>query len=617
MSYIFNGNLCGNLCPDCSEPLYGAEVRLYRLPEIDQDENEKKDIRKATSNPKYTLRILEGGEIEEKEDRLLGKGKMGEDGSFDVPISDKKDYNEEAFEIDVYLESVPGRVSEEKAEPVQIHVTTHQPVWRQREEGSITHWEYCLPQRFWCAVRVRFDAWVVCGTVTSCESELPLSGLEVTAFDADWVEDDALGTAVTDGSGHFRIDYSAAAFRQTPLSPLINVELIGGPDIYFRIESDGSPVLKEERSRGRQADREDSGPCLCVDLCVPIGEEPPVEDPWFTHVGDFHILSDIDHATGRTQHAVLGHGGPDYGFFGNLTLYGFCPKVSPPDSSNPMRYRFVYEDLDNDPGNEIPVTGNLVAPIKVGSRLIQWDLDGSGPDWVFQSIILKKSGATPDPTPTPSVPPGTPWGPVPEHVIVPDSEGWVEVDQDALDGGFATLMKLRTGHIHSPPAAPHDGAGNSVSDPKSGMPVKLIFEAEPISGGPPSFRDELPRLYINNWGEVRQLDLQQFQTSGSSCTPITSDLDILYTVDHELLESWSLTIKSAAFSPQDDLPAPYSNPIRSGSTPRGDADTVHLDVSDNSKWPSCSYKVWLTTQRALTNGEHDDDGDSTLLTFCK
>jgi len=611
MAYLFTGKLFAYLCPNCPEDLSNVTIRLYRLPE------DKPAAALATANPKDTFVIHDPEEIEGRSEYLLAEGKTDDQGEFKITLGEKQDYNGGPFEVDIYLEQVPGGKSDKKQEPVQFTITTLQPQWRQREKDYLAYWKYGIPQRFWCGIRSRFSAWVICGIVTTCETKLPLAGLTVKAFDADWLQDDPLGSAVTDGAGKFRIDYTTTDFRKTPFSPLINLELIGGPDIYFHIDSGGSSVLEEPRSRGRDPDRENVGPCFCVSLCVEVEAQPPVDDPWFTHVGDFHILSDIDSTTGKTNKAIFGHGGPDYGFFGNLKFFGYCPKIYPPSTGVPMRYRFLYEDIVNTPGTEVPIQGGLVAPVKVGSRLIQWDLDGSGVQWTFQSIYVAGSGATPDPTPTPAVPPGTPWGPVPAHVIVPDGNGWVTVDQNALDGGFMILLGLRSTKLQPVAIAPGDGAGNPVSDPKNGLAVKIIYEAEPVAGGPPTFRDELPKLLINNWVEVRQLDLLQFQTGGSSCTPLTSDLDIKYTVDHELMAAWNLTIKSAAFSPPDNLPAPYSNPIRSGNTPRGDDDTVHLDISDSTKWPSCSYKVWLTTRRALTDGEDDDDGDSSLVTFCK
>ena len=62
---------------------------------------------------------------------------------------------------------------------------------------------------------------------------------------------------------------------------------------------------------------------FCIRVCPPI-----FNHPWFTHVGDFDILSDFNPATGLTN-TSHGHGGPDYGFFGGLSLRGFCRSTSP------------------------------------------------------------------------------------------------------------------------------------------------------------------------------------------------------------------------------------------------------------------------------------------------
>ncbi len=114
-------------------------------------------------------------------------------------------------------------------------------------------------------------------------------------------------------------------------------------------------------------------------------------------------------------------------------------------------------------------------------------------------------------------------------------------------------------------------------------------------------------LHVNNWAEVRQLNLQQFLDPGvTGCTPLTTALDILYTADHEQIASWQLSITTAA-----PVAIP---PLPGGTTPRGGHGTEHLNIA---AWPPCSYTVHLTTRRALTNGETDDDADTTRVTFCK
>src|SRR5215831_12242340 len=154
-------------------------------------------------------------------------------------------------------------------------------------------------------------------------------------------QDDPLGSGLTDASGHFRIDYSGADFRK---GTFINVELFGGPDVYFRVETVGRDVvLAEPPSEGRAPGRENIGPCFCVGLC--IDQPPVVRHAWFTRVGDFNIYSDMDAGTGLTVSAQPfgfpgAHGGPGFGFWSSMKLVGDCPTTHP-SGGQPMRYRFT------------------------------------------------------------------------------------------------------------------------------------------------------------------------------------------------------------------------------------------------------------------------------------
>jgi hypothetical protein len=325
----------------------------------------------------------------------------------------------------------------------------------------------------------------------------------------------------------------------------------------------------------------------------------PVQRPWFTHVGDFHIYADIDSGTGRTNKAMLGHGGPDYGFFSCLELRGFCPQGSPDPShlGEAMAYRFVYE-LG---GARTPITAGLVCDKIVGSRQILWDSDGTGLKPTFQTIIIS---GVPQPPP-PSGPPAPP----PPHVINPDADGWVIVDPLALGGAFnGALMGFAS------PAAVPGGAANPgvaagvevTANQRNGEVVSIVFEATRVSTLPtttPDFSNSLPRCHINNWDEARLLDILQFHSGGGDpCSPLSTDLDIEYTVDHELIAEWFVTIETAASIPSLTLP-PISNPPAENVTPRGGYGTHHEDIST---WPSCSYAVRLHTRRRLTTGLIDD-----------
>lgn len=595
--YLFKGRLCGLICDDCPEPLAGAKLRLYR-PSQTQDV-----VSLAAAQPKDTLTLLDDAQIAEKSARLLAEVDIGSDGDFEVALDPREKYDGGAFEIDIYCGNVPRQKPPRvPPKPRQFTVTTLQPQWRERDNALVAAWTYCIPFRWWCWFRGLFGAWTICGKVTVCGKKIPVSGAKVSAFDADWLADDALGSAITDGTGKFRIDYDAADFKRTPFSPLINLEWTGGPDLYFKIESAGTALLAETQARGRQPDRENVGPCFCVSLCVDVEQQPPFDNPLFTHVGDFHIYGDISNASGLTSVAVLGHGGPGFGFFGATKLRGYCPKQI---GGAPARYRFLYEDLAN-PGL-LPITGALVSPVLVGARLILWDTFGTGLAWTFQSIYIQGAGATVDPTPTPALPPGTPWGSPPAHIVVPDANGWIAVDQNGLDDGFyGPLVRFNTTAVQAALDAPGNGAGNAVASPKNGLNLRIVYEAAPV-GGAVAFSNALDRIHINNWIEVHLLDLQEFSGGGMPCSKITNAINIQYTVDHELTAGWSIGISSAAAFP----PPP---PLPSGNAPRGGNGTHFVDVS---AWPNCAYKVVLGTVRRLTDGENDDSGRTVERIFCK
>lgn len=610
MSYVLKGNLCGFVCDECQEPLGGLTVRLY------PSRHAEAVAAAAVANAKDTFVLLSDEEASTKTGGLLGEGVIDEAGNFAVEIV-AEGYAGEAFDVDIYCGTVPHRRPTRKPPaPLQFSLTTLAPQWRGEEGAFTAAWSYCIPSRLWCAVRARFGAWVICGRVVTCDTGVPLAGVTVSAFDADWLQDDSLGSAVTAGDGRFRIDYLTADFEKTPFSPVLNVELTPGPDLYFRIVSAGGTVLLDEHQvQGRAAGRENVGHCFCVELCAEE-EAPPFDSPWFTHIGDFDVLADISTASGLTTVSRFGHGGPGFGFTGNLKLKGFCPKTRAGSPGLAMRYRFLFVHPAT-PGTEVPITGpSLVAPVVVGARLIKWDQFGTGLAWTPQTIVVAGSGATPDPTPTPVVPPGTPWGSVPDHVIAPDADGWVAVDKNALDDGFyGPLVRLVSAAAvpGGSPLDPGDGAGVAPVGAKNGVAVKLIFEARPINAAEPlTARQEVPKVLLNNWGREQLLDLTEFHGPGATgCTPLTSSLDIAFSVDQELLANYDVSVTSAAFGLG---PPPNPSPIRAGTGPRGHVETVPVNIA---AWRACSYTVSLSARSSLTDGETDDSGSTVSVTFCK
>jgi hypothetical protein len=617
MKYLFHGSLTGLLCGSCSESLAHVTVRLYRV------SRERPASALAVADPKDTFRLLDDSAIEAKRPLLIAETTTDAAGAFRFELG--KEYDGGPFEVDVWCETVPGRKPTRRPPPpLQFSITTLQPLWRERKDGYAWNWAYTIPSKYWCAIRGRFQAWVICGRVVDCDAKLPIPGLRVFALDRDWLQDDALGSGLTDAAGHFRIDYTDDDFSKTIFGGLRLELLTPGPDVYFRIESGtGVVLLKEAPDAGRAPGRENVPHCFCAgDLCVLNTQNPqdPTQKPWFTSVGKLDVFADID-AAGKVKQSRLGIGGPGWGFFGALELGGFCPKVAPGVPGSRMRYRFRVEH-PSAPGVKQPITGSRLAPVRVGSRIVQWDTDGQGLQAVAQAVYVAASAAevgadatTATPPPPPAVPPATPWGPPPPHVIVPDSvEGWIEVDQQMLDGGFfGVLLGFRSETVVPGGAAPSNGAGNAVApaNQRHGIAIQLHFEAETASGGSYQLIQAPVTLYVNNWPAVRLLGLQQFVTGGSgACTGITGMLDILYTVDHEFLsDDWRLSITSASPS----APGQVIPPAPAGTTPRGHAGTRSFDIS---AWQHCSYLVQLHTRRNLTTGVANDSNELSLLTFC-
>ena len=342
---------------------------------------------------------------------------------------------------------------------------------------------------------------------------------------------------------------------------------------------------------------------FCKLVCVNVDYHP-----WFTHIGDFSITGDISPATGRTVGPRGGHGGPDYGFYGDLSLRGFCPKKDPAHPAEPMAYRFLFQPAGA--ATPTPIGPGLISEVLVGTRYCFWN----GNPNTLQTVRIRGFGTTSPTPPTPSADP-TP----PDHFIVPDAQGWVPVDQAALDDAFSGyLMGFSSSLGVVPNGAPPISvqAGTEVTaDQQNGVDCAIIFQATRVStiaavngGAAPDYTNQISKVHINNWGQVALLNLLQFHTPGATpCSPLSTDLDIEYTVDHALIAAWSITLTTAA--PGVSLTSPPPPP----STTRGGFGTHHEDISG---WPTCSYTVKLLTRRRLTTGLTDDPTAEKPMTFC-
>jgi hypothetical protein len=305
-------------------------------------------------------------------------------------------------------------------------------------------------------------------------------------------------------------------------------------------------------------------------------------------------------------------GGPNFAFYDCLELRGFCPSTSPVFLGVAMRYRFTTDD-GSGVGQPEPITGDRVCSVDAGTRLIDWpqNLAGvAGPALVatFQPVTIAGSAAA-DPIPPA---PGDPWVGPTAHTIVPDSDGWVTVDPNAIGGGFQVLMGFESTKVVPGGPAPDNGAGNAVASPKGGKDLAINFEATRVGIATVDYHNGLDKIHINNWTEVNKLWLAEFGTD--CCTPIDATLSVQFTADHEEMDSgaWSLSITSCSKSaPGDITPLVSSGGVT--VSPRGGFGEI---VEDTSGWLPCSYTVTLATRPGLTTGLIDRGVWDNPLTFC-
>jgi hypothetical protein len=197
---------------------------------------------------------------------------------------------------------------------------------------------------------------------------------------------------------------------------------------------------------------------------------------------------------------------------------------------------------------------------------------------------------------------------------------------DATNQGFSgPLLRLNSSALAPGGAAPGSGAGNPVvgANQKSGLDFEIIYEAEPVAGASatgPLLSNSLARIHINNWFEVAEFTLDQFTALGATpCSGITNAVDLRYTMDHELVHNWGLSLSTSAAIPggTPTLPPLGVLPLPPGQfeSARGGHGVHHLDTTT---WPQCAYAVIFSRRLKLTDGEIDDSGRSPMVAvFCK
>jgi len=612
MNYIIKGNLRGLLCSDCELPVAGTSVKVYR------PSDQQNETRLAVADPKQTFHQVTDEELKAKERLFITQTDVQENGDFTIEIDGgKSGYEGGSIDVDWYCGNVPFKIPLPKKDPVlQFHITTLQPLYKSSQENAqYARFDYKIDSKWFCRILTLLDIWVVCGYVNDCETQKPIPGVKVFAYDVDLLQDDYLGNAYTDNNGKFTIVYPGDNFRKT-LLPWLNVEWPAGPDYYFRVESSsGTVLLAEDRTRGRQNDRHNANNCFCVKLCIKGGGIITSDTPWFTSVGNFSITSDID-GGGKTLISKFGAGGTGYGFFGSVKLGGYATKKVPTAPASPLYYRFLFS-TDNVNFSPVTTAQMEATALKVATRQITWNGTTA-----FQDVVIdiNQPASVPDSVPADNYP-----NPIPDHVLHPDANGWVRVDQPALDNGFyGSLFYLNTTTIiggGDASAGLTPGLDVPVASQKNGKMLYIKFQTtdDPANPASPNLNTQslIGKIYVNNWNEVNLLKLEElFSGGGSGCTPVSGAAHADYTVDHELIASWQLGVWSNATGNVSGLPG--------GTIPRGEAKKFNLAAPvpfvltpPFSAWPSCAYSLTLTTYRKLTTGESNDWAKTNQVIFCK
>ena len=610
MKYIFRGKLCGFICAECREPLSNVKVRIYRV------EDRENITANAVANAKETFAVVDEEALKAKKSRLIAETGTDEDGNFEFKLGEKQKYNGEAFEVDVYCETVPNlKTGKNPPSPVQFSITTLQPRWRQTENEFLFVYDYCIPFRYWCAIRARFGAWTICGRLRTCaEPKTPISGATVRAFDADWWQDDPLGSAITDSAGRFRIYYTTADFRVTPFSPFINVEFASGPDVYFKAELGGNTIINETQADGRQPGRENIGHCFCVELCTDEIQPTDVENiPHWQQVEifDIHPFPSVS-ATGFSAEGYAGGAANSFVFGGTVALKGNCPLRNVAAPANSLEYRFQIGEWTwlggaDDPGSLPTVPPAGLSPVtQITTTLVGYVFYTNGlglPD--SARVNIDSTDLQPN--------------------------GWIKVDGkpvtvDMRDGTTAVvnvnnLNFLRTFDLFNlnspavtsahpaklPGGLPIADAGRAINTNER-EPVRryrLMFEVRDASTLTTVATDTLDSIVLDNSPVIAALDLEELRTN--ACNPVSAgQIHILYTVDHPHLRSFSLGVSNnnGGVHPPPALPSgsflpppPLSNLLFRGGAggphQSGGNGGFTVDISAD---PPCAYRVVLSWQ---------------------
>lgn len=634
MIYRLKGKLFTAICDAHENAIAHTKVRLYNLED---------DINAATAytsaQSKELIQVFEAKEIKNRKTLLIAETTTDANGNYEFEFDDKKaNYSGGAFAVSLFYEKLPDYGQGDTSAPknfstFEVLIDVIHPKWRETNKGLEAGWTFKLTSRVWCYILTRLDIWVICGTLTNCKSQQPLSGIEVIAMDDDIITDDRLGSAITNSNGQFCIFYRSNDFKKTFLSPWINIETTpifsfdNGPDVYFKFAVSGFEVFAESPSEAQKPSRKNVGNCLCVNLCINKEVEPQQDPPaLFYQIGynrKYHPVFEIDPATGRTT-GKLETSWNDHAFYNTLDLRG---SLSQTLNGQPVEYKFQYAKV-NDPSIQIDSPGlvwNDVVAGQIAKTEIATQTTQIFPVPKHNSF---KIGGTTSPTAYGN-----------EIEVKFTADGWIEVPQ--YTGGFAfsfngSLIKLisnslvlndtidvagmKPGETSVLPApSPSDSLqknnyfilrmlkreqGNAATEIQAGFSRALaifntVYQNVPQGGSwLPSASNELG---------IASVDLQEL--IGGGCNKILDEIHVKYTAANPNLGAVSLSFSGQGATNSFD-PIVFPSP---GEEAYGTASYL----GDFGKLKPCAYEIRLNAQLKLTDGEDHHQGIWDRVLFCR
>ncbi len=605
------GYLYGAVCGDLRvwDRIPGA--RVIAVPSDRNEETVDSLARPNRDARKSVVHDIDEERFKGEAEGAIMRGETDADGAF---CFENQSYDGGLIDVYVCIDRIPAPTLEKDDvridEPCYLFMGTYRPF----KSGESWYLVMVVPTVIWCRIRRKADLWVIVGRVTPCEdNSVGLAGLTVTAKDVDLVQHDVLGSGNTNPSGIFRIDYHGSKFRQ---GTWLDVELFGGPDVFFEIkDSDGDLVLDEPSLRGRLPGRCDRGPCFCVHLCVevPVPTDPRTPTVW-TKVGNAFTIPDS--ASLHSFDADGYAGAPKYAFRGSIRMLGTAPSVS--TAGNPIEYRFLVSDTTTPNGGPAPADANfsrivgagpvadvnLFASTEIGQVVnpstfewvdidaIQADLDGDG--WLDVNTSIARTFAA-HPVLTPADIPSFQWS-----------------DGDAL-------MAINTHAMTSEPNVP-GGAG----DPGDAVPAAdrigierkaIRFQArEVVSPGVYNTLafsgTTLNSIVVNNNAAYRKVAMAE-HLSSTACTPLSGSPHVAFTTHHPHIAEVNIRVRSNDGTYDHNLNDAVSKPASSDAAIplSGNTNSVGINHLHNPSVAlpaglhKCTYIVTLRVLRRLHTGD--------------